>query len=97
MKHIDELVNLGAELTVLTRRDYQLLLVVQEIYRQQLGMFDNKKNRIEDRIVSLTQPYLRPIVRGKARQNTEFGAKISASYYDGFVFLDHLSWDNFNE
>lgn len=97
LKHIDELVNLGAELTVLKRRDYQLLLVVQEIYRQQLGMFDNKKNSIEDRIVSLTQPYLRPIVRGKARQNTEFGAKISASYYDGFVFLDHLSWDNFNE
>jgi len=97
LKHIDELVNLGAELTFLTRRDYQLLLVVQEIYRQQLGMFDNKKNSIEDRIVSLTQPYLRPIVRGKARQNTEFGAKISASYYDGFVFLDHLSWDNFNE
>ena len=97
LKHIDELVNWEAELTSLKRRDYQLLLVVQEIYRQQLGMFNNKKNSIEDRIVSLTQPYLRPIVRGKARQNTEFGAKISASYYDGFVFLDHLSWDNFNE
>ena len=93
----DSLGRIGANFTGLTRRDYQLLLVVQEIYRQQLWMFDNKKNSIEDRIVSLTQPYLRPIVRGKARQNTEFGAKISASYYDGLVFLDHLSWDNFEE
>jgi len=97
LKHIDELVKLGAGLNFLKKRDYQLLLVVQEIYRQQLWMFDNKKNSIEDRIVSLTQPYLRPIVRGKAKQNTEFGAKISASYYDGFVFLDHISWHNFNE
>ena len=97
LKHIEELIKLGAELTFLKRRDYQLLLVIQEVYRQQLWMFENKKNSIEDRIVSLTQPYLRPIVRGKARQNTEFGAKISASYYDGFVFLDHLSWDNFEE
>jgi len=97
LNHLEELIKLGANFTGLTRRDYQLLLVVQEIYRQQLWMFDHKKNSIEDRIVSLTQPYLRPIVRGKARQNTEFGAKISASYYDGFVFLDHLSWDNFEE
>jgi len=97
LKHIEELIKLGAELTFLKRRDYQLLLVIQEVYRQQLWMFENKKNSIEDRIVSLTQPHLRPIVRGKARQNTEFGAKISASYYDGFVFLDRLSWDNFNE
>jgi hypothetical protein len=27
----------------------------------------------------------------------EFGAKLSASCYNGYVFLDRLSWDNFNE
>ena len=27
----------------------------------------------------------------------EFGAKLSVSCFDNYVFLDHLSWDNFNE
>ena len=27
----------------------------------------------------------------------EFGAKLSASCFNGYVFLDHISWDNFNE
>ena len=47
--------------------------------------------------MSLNQPHIRPLVRGKARQSVEFGAKLSASYFDGYVFLDHISWDNFNE
>jgi hypothetical protein len=74
-----------------------MLLVVAEIHRQQLWLYENKKQKIEDRIVSLTQPHIRPIIRGKAGKRTEFGAKLSASCYDGYVFLDHISWDNFNE
>lgn len=97
LSYIDELIELGASLTLLKKSDYKLLLVVQEVYRQQLWMLENKANRIDNRIVSLTQPYVRPIVRGKARQGTEFGAKIAASSYNGFVFLDRISWDNFNE
>lgn len=68
-----------------------------EIYRQQLWIHEQKTNRIEDRIVSINQPHIRPIVRGKAGSSVEFGAKISASCVDGYVFLDYLSWDNFNE
>jgi hypothetical protein len=60
-------------------------------------MYQNKTNKIEDRIVSITQPYIRPIVRGKAGKHTEFGAKLSASSFEGYVFLDRISWDNFNE
>jgi hypothetical protein len=60
-------------------------------------MYQHKTNRIDDRIVSLTQPHVRPIVRGKAGKATEFGAKISASSCDGYVFLERISWDNFNE
>jgi transposase, IS5 family len=60
-------------------------------------MYENKTKRIEDRIVSINQPHIRPIVRGKAGSSVEFGAKISASCVDGYVFLDYLSWDNFNE
>ncbi len=36
-------------------------------------------------------------MRGKAGQPVEFGAKISVSCFDNYVFLDHLSWHNFNE
>ena len=60
-------------------------------------MYENKTNRIEDRIVSIEQPHIRPIVRGKAGSAVEFGAKIAASCVEGYVFLDYLSWDNFNE
>ncbi|BDA68739.1 hypothetical protein CAL7716_029050 [Calothrix sp. PCC 7716] len=60
-------------------------------------MYENQKQSIDDRIVSLSQPHIRPIVRGKAGKAVEFGAKLSASYFDGYVFLDHISWDNFNE
>ena len=60
-------------------------------------MWSNKQHRIDDRIVSLNQPHVRPIVRGKAGINTEFGAKLSASCIDGYVFLHRISWDNYNE
>jgi IS5 family transposase len=71
--------------------------VLTEVARQQQWLFDNDKQSIEDRIVSLSQPHIRPIVRGKAGKNVEFGAKLSASCFEGYVFLDRMSWDNFNE
>ena len=74
-----------------------MLLVVTEVYRQQLWLYENKKQSISDPIVSLNQPHIRPIVRVKARESVEFGAKLSASYFDRYVLLDHISWDNFNE
>lgn len=95
--HIEGLYQSGAKLEWLSEQQYKTLLVIAEIYRQQLWMYENKSNRIDDRIVSLTQPHVRPIVRGKAGHPVEFGAKISASYYNGYIFLDRISWDNFNE
>ena len=97
LSHIDKLLAKGSSLIHLRRRDYKKLLVAQEIYRQQQLMFTEKKQSIENRIVSLSQPHIRPIVRGKAGKPTEFGAKVTASCYYGYVFLDELSWDNFNE
>ncbi len=97
LAHIDALMEAGASLSELNQQNYRLLLVVSELFRQQQWMYHNQTNRIEDRIVSLNQPHLRPIVRGKAGTPVEFGAKISVSYSDGYCFLDHLSWDNFNE
>ena len=50
-----------------------------------------------NRIVSIYQPHLRPIVRGKAKAKVEFGAKIGASIVNGYTYVDHLSWDAYNE
>ncbi len=88
LSHIDQLIQTGEALEVLSNSQYKSLLVVAEVYRQQQWMYDNKTQRIEDRIVSLSQPHIRPIVRGKAGTPVEFGAKLSVSYIDGYVFLD---------
>lgn len=84
-------------LMYLDRRQYRNLLVIQELYRQQQWMFENRCHRISGRIVSISQPHIRPIVRGKASAPVEFGAKLSASVVDGAVFLDRLDWDPYNE
>ena len=60
-------------------------------------MWENNKDAIENRIVSLTQPHIRQIKRGKAKADTEFGAKLSASLFEVYVFLERLSWNNYNE
>ncbi|MEZ2275279.1 MAG: IS5 family transposase [Microcoleus sp.] len=97
LAHIEQLINLGATLEALNKKQYKTLLVLTEVVRQQQWLFDNNKQSIEDRIVSLSQPHIRPIVRGKAGKSVEFGAKLSASCFEGYVFLDRMSWDNFNE
>jgi len=72
--------------------------VVRQVFNQQSQMYRQKVKRIEERIVSLHRPWTRPIVRGKTGpKEVEFGPKASLSYVDGFVFLDHLSSENFPE
>lgn len=84
-------------LTLLSRKAYRDLLVIQELYRQQRQMYNERTHQIEDRIVSIHLPHVRPIVRGKVTARVEFGAKIAVSMTKGYAFLDRLSWDNFNE
>ena len=61
-------------------------------------MYETKTHSIPSRIVSISQPHVRPIVRGKASTQTDFGAKLSASVNeDGCVTLDRLSWEAYNE
>jgi hypothetical protein len=81
----------------LGKRLYRLLLVIHEVYRQQLWMYENHTHRIPDRIVSLYQPHVRPMVRGKAKSPVEFGAKVSISLVDGFSFVERIGWDPYNE
>jgi len=98
LAHIDQLLTHDAvSLLLLSPRQYRTLLLIHEVYRQQQTMFDGRCHRIEGRIVSLPQPHIRPIVRGKAGAPTEFGAKVSVALIAGYAFLDRIGWDNFNE
>lgn len=78
-------------------KDQKYLSVLRTVYEQQGEMYRNRINKVDDRIVSIHQPHVRPIVRGKERAKTEFGSKIQVSLVSGFTFIDHHSWDAFNE
>ena len=71
--------------------------VIPTVYRQQKYMYDNHTHVCEDQIVSLEQPHVRPIQRGKRPNPTEFGQKLHLSVVDGYTFLEQTSWSNFNE
>ena len=91
------LINNPLALNELTKAEYKYLLVIDELYRQQLEMFRANKHSIEHRIVSIHQPHIRPIVRGKSGKKVEFGAKINVSLQEGFARIDQLSFETFNE
>ena len=85
----------GAE--TLPEKRIARLMTICEVHRQQYRMSKSKNHSCENRIVSLRQPHVRPIVRGKAGKPYEFGQKISAAVVEGYTFLDRQSYDNFNE
>lgn len=78
-------------------RNYKYLLVINTVYQQQEQMYKSQTHQIDHRIVSIHQPHVRPMVRGKSHAKVEFGSKIHLSMIDGISFLDEISWDAFNE
>lgn len=84
-------------LSCLNHRDLSNFSAIRKAYEQQKYMFDHDVCSCLDRIVSIFQPHVRPIVRGKTGRKTEYGAKIGVSVVNGFTYIDHLSWDAYNE
>ena len=70
---------------------------IRKIYEQQKYMYDNHTHSVPDRIVSVSQPFIRPIVRGKAGKPVEFGAKLDISVSNGWTRLECWSFDAYNE
>ena len=82
----------------LSRSDAQMLDTLQALYAQQQYMFTNNTHSVVNRIVSISQPYIRPIVRGKAKSPVEFGAKLDLSVDEtGMCRIEKLSFDAYNE
>ena len=70
--------------------------ILREYFCQQMEWFESGQSP-PSRIVSLAQPHIRPIFRGKANASYEFGAKISLSVENGFVMVHASRFENFNE
>ena len=84
---------------LLTVREKNNLSIITKMYRQQKNHFrsGDARESIPDRIVSISKPYVRPIVRGKEARNVEFGAKSNNILVDGISFIEKLSFNAFNE
>ncbi len=96
LRYVDELLSQAGEQYL---SDWQIgrLAVIRKVYDQQRYMYDNKTHRVEDRIVSLSQSYIHPIVRGKAKARVEFGAKLDCCVVDGIIDLIRFDFNSFNE
>jgi len=98
--HIEQLLTHWPEGTKLPLPHWLLYRywVIQHLYQQQWEMNQTKTRRWDHRIVCISQPYVRPIIRGKQNKSVEFGAKLSVSLTgDGFAQVDHVRWDAFHE
>lgn len=81
----------------LTTDQQSTMNLITTVHEQQRIMYETNSHSIPNRIVSLSQPHIRPIPRGKARAKTEFGAKLHISLVDGYARIEHLSFDAYNE
>lgn len=81
----------------LKRHEQRTVGVIIQMFYQQKEMFKSNTKTCMDRIISIFQSHIRPIVRGKSKSPTEFGAKIGVSVVEGYTFVDHHSWNAYNE
>jgi hypothetical protein len=98
LKSIDKLLDKTGDMSFpLKHRDQRIYWVIQHIYEQQTQMYNEHTHSIDNRIVNIYQPYVRPIVRGKDRAQVEFGAKLGVSIQNGYARINTLSWEAYNE
>lgn len=97
LRHIKELSE-KVDSAVLDRKQRHDLIVINEVFRQQVKLYKGRTHSIPGKIMSISQPHVRAIARGKARAAYEFGAKISASMNEnGMIYVDRLQWEPYNE
>ena len=74
------------------------LWIIRQVYAQQEKMYRTRERQCKQRIVSIHQPHVRPIVRGKRDKSVEFGAKLSVGLTgDGIASVDRIRWEAFYE
>jgi len=97
VKMNDELIEVEKLLKpIFTEKYWQRREASKTVLNQQWQYFFNQ-TQPKQRVVSIDKPYIRPIVRGKEVKKVEFGAKVHKIQVDGISFIEHLSFDAFNE
>jgi IS5 family transposase len=56
----------------LSKKELVLIKTIEQVYLQQKQMYDENTNTCKERIVSIYQPHVRPILRGKQNARVEF-------------------------
>jgi transposase, IS5 family len=102
LKYVDRLIKQLNDLrethtVILSASQTNRLKTIDKVKEQQWKLYFGKEAKVPDRIVSLHKPYVRPIIRGKEVKPVEFGAKVNMLQVDGISFIEHFSYDNFNE
>lgn len=97
LEAIDAKLRLGRKLPPCQAQRLDTLRTLYEQQKTQKTMYDHRCHSVPDRIVSVSQPFVRPIVRGKAGRPVEFGAKLDISVVDGWTRLERFSFDAYNE
>lgn len=82
---------------ILSYADRKYLRTIKEVLEQQNFLLSHPAKELKNRIVSLSKPYVRPIVRGKETKRVEFGMKVHMLQVDGICFIDKMSFNAFNE
>jgi IS5 family transposase len=100
IRHINNLLDVfesNNKLFPLNHSEQRMLWVINTAYAQQKGMYDANIHSCLNRIVSIYQPHVRPIPRGKTKAQIEFGSKLGVSLDSGFARINTLSWDAYHE
>lgn len=80
------------------KKDIPLLVTIFRLYLQQEYMYKNRVHSVEERIVSIRQPWIRPIVRGKASAPVGFGPKLDVNIdSEGYGRIEKISFEPYNE
>src|ERR1700678_1622508 len=100
LKYLSRLIEAHYELCkkydiILSHSKSERLVTIGKVCEQQQQKLLG--NQIENRIVSISKAYIRPIIRGKEVKAVEFGAKVNKMQVDGISFIEYLSFDAFNE
>jgi IS5 family transposase len=100
IKHIDHLLDefeqCGDRFPLLHAQQ-RMLWIIRTAYAQQKMMYDKNVHSCPHRIVSIYQPHVRPIPRGKLKSQIEFGSKLGVSLDEGFARINTFSWDAYHE
>jgi len=77
-RHIYSLLDIletKGKLFLLNHKEQRMLWIINTVYDQQKHMYDTNTHSHSNRIVSIFQPQVRPIPRGKIKSKIEFGSK----------------------